>query len=277
MYRLNFQIDSGEEENFAGFLFSRGAGSVSTRHTGDGNIVVSAIFDDPESAGTLLGMATTVEELEEAIWKYRWLEDCHGYELNGEVYIYPVTSSVPAPGHYPHTIYIDPRDAFGDGRHPTTAMCLSMLYDLMASRAPGPPESLAVLDVGTGSGILAILAAKLGADTVEAIDLEETAVNMARKNLALNGYANVAVTHCGIEKYPIERRFDIVAANLLYGIIADNIDRLVSLIKPGGVMMASGLSTRWERDAERLFAHKGLSMKKKSVLEDWTAYLLGTD
>lgn len=276
MYRLDFRIDSEEEDDFTERLFRDGAGSVSSRRGGDGSVVVSAIFDDTESAGSLLGIASAVEELEEAIWKYRWLEDCHGYELKSEVYIYPVTSSVPVSRHYAYTIYIDPRDAFGDGRHPTTTMCLEMLYGILSTRALGDPASLEMLDVGTGTGILSILASLLGAGAIESIDLGEISVDMAKRNIALNGCPRVTVRRCGIEEYRTGKRFDIVAANLLYGIIADNIDLLISLVKPRGVMIASGLSTRWEREVDELFARKGLSVEKKTVLEEWIAYLLKT-
>jgi ribosomal protein L11 methyltransferase len=273
MYRLDFHINESDEDDFTDRLLGGGAGSVSTRR-GDNGLVVSAIFSDTGSAGAWLDIASAAAELEESIWKYRWLEDFHGYALNDEVYIYPVTSSAPLSTRYRHTIYIDPRDAFGDGRHPTTSMCLIMLYDLLTSRALGEPGTLDLLDVGTGTGILSILAALLGAGRVEAIDLDETSVEMARGNIALNKCANVAVSRCSIEEYRSPKRFDIVAANLLYGIIAENIDRLISLVRPGGLMIASGLSTRWEKEVEELFARKGLTVAKKSVLEEWIAYLL---
>lgn len=274
MYRLDFHINESDEEDFTGRLLGDGAGSVSTRRDDGGGLVISAIFSDTTGAGAWLDMASVVEELEESIWKYRWLEDFHGYALNDEVYIYPVTSSAPLSTHYAHTIYIDPRDAFGDGRHPTTSMCLSILYGLLSSRALGDPGALELLDVGTGTGILSILAALLGAGRVEAIDLDGTSVEMARRNIALNKCANITVGLCGIEEYRTPKQFDIVAANLLYGIIADNIDRLISLMKPGGMMIASGLSTRWEKEVETLFTRKGLAVVEKTVLEEWIAYLL---
>lgn len=274
MYRLDFHISESDEEDFTGRLLDGGAGSVSTRRDGDGSLVISAIFSDTEDAGAYLEMASAIEKLEESIWKYRWLEDFHGYELNSEVYIYPVTSSVPLSTHYLHTIYIDPRDAFGDGRHPTTTMCLAMLYDVISSRDLGDPGTLELLDVGTGTGILSILAALIGVGFIEAIDLDETSVNMALRNIALNKCGNITVSHCGIEDYRSPGRFDIVAANLLYGIIADNIDGLIGHMKPGGRMIASGLSIRWEKEIEALFSRKGLATVKKSKREDWIAYLL---
>ncbi len=274
MFRLDFNIRREDEDDFTDRLFDSGAGSVSARRGSDGGVVLSAIFAEAGDAGDYITMASAMEELEESIWKYRWLEDCRGYELNSEVYIYPVTSSAPVSGHFAHTIYIDPRDAFGDGRHPTTTMCLSMLYDILKSRAPGSPDPPDMLDVGTGTGILSILAELLGAGSIEAIDLDETSVEMARKNIALNKCRRVSVSRSGIEEYLPGKRFDIVAANLLYGIIADNIDRLVALVKPGGLMIASGLSIRWEKEIESLFARKGLPVEKKSRLEEWLAYLL---
>jgi len=149
-----------------------------------------------------------------------------------------------------------------------------MLYDIVTSRALGEPAALSLLDVGTGTGILAVLASLLGVPSITAIDVDATSVEMAKRNIVLNRRENIPVYRSGIEEFATPRRFDIVTANLLYGIIADNIDRLTALVKPGGLMIASGLSTRWEREAEELFAGRGLAVERKSKLEEWLAYVL---
>jgi ribosomal protein L11 methyltransferase len=235
---------------------------------------LSAIFDDNTAALPYIAIAELAEELEESVWKYRWLEDFHGYALNREVFIYPVTSSIPLATEYPITIYLDPRDAFGDGRHPTTFLCLEMLYDMLRHRMGGSLAAQSMLDVGTGTGILCILAARLGLQDINAVDVDKTSVEMAGKNFELNDCGFIRLKQCGIEDFSASETFGIVTANLLSGIITDNIDRLIALMKPDGALLVSGISTRWEAEMEELFTHKRLAVEEKRKLEDWLAYRL---
>ncbi len=131
-------------------------------------------------------------------------------------------------------IEIDPGMAFGTGQHPTTAMCLRALEDLVR---PG----VSVLDVGTGSGILAIAAAKLGAARVLALDIDPLAVAAARQNAAANGVAGaVEARERTLDETASAGAYDLIAANISGLTIERLAPAFARSLAPGGVLVASG-------------------------------------
>jgi ribosomal protein L11 methyltransferase len=139
-------------------------------------------------------------------------------------------------------IVIEPGQAFGTGHHETTTGCLAALQELDL-------DGRAVLDVGTGSGILAIAAARLGAGRVVAIDVDPLAVGAARGNAARNGAA-VEVSEGSVEVAP--GRFDVLVANLDTTTLSGLAGGLAQRLAPGGTLVASGVSI--ERQDEALAA-----------------------
>ena len=122
-----------------------------------------------------------IRELAEEDWAEAWKQQYHLLRVGRRIVIVPAWEAyAPAPGEV--VIRLEPGMAFGTGLHPTTRLCLEALE---AHLAPG----CTVLDVGTGSGVLAIAAAKLGARSVLALDADPVAVSVARENVALNGVA----------------------------------------------------------------------------------------
>ena len=150
-------------------------------------------------------------------------------------------------------VTLDPGMAFGTGTHGTTRLCLEALAGLFEGAAP--PRR--VLDVGTGSGILAIAAAALGAEELLACDIDAEACRTARENVAANGVADrVEVTPRALEELPAD--FDVVLANIL---AEENIrlaDALVSRLAPGGTLVLSGILEEKESLVSEVFARFGL-------------------
>jgi ribosomal protein L11 methyltransferase len=129
-------------------------------------------------------------------------------------------------------LHLDPGMAFGTGTHPTTALCLRQLEGLVK-------EGARVLDVGTGSGILAIAAARLGAAEVHAIDIDGVAVQVARENAAKNG---VAISVAQGELAAVEGgNYDLVIANIIASIIIEILPEAVPRLKDGGHLLCSGI------------------------------------
>lgn len=159
-------------------------------------------------------------------------------------------------------IVIDPGMAFGTGNHATTQLCLAALEDYVS---PGDH----VADIGTGSGILAIGAAKLGAAEVYATDIEPLAVQIAARNAKENSVA----IETGSE-FPAGRLFDLVVANILAGTIIDLADQLAAITKPGGVLIASGIIEEREDDVRQALAAKGIHFIETRRREDWVALVL---
>ncbi len=274
MYEVRFRIARSEEELFSEELFDRGADSVSVVEADTpGDCLIYAIVRETEILGGLLEKAVSVAAIEEEAWKYRWLQDFNGFEVNGDIYIHPVTTSH-APGRdYPYLIRIDPRDAFGDGRHPTTTMCLRLLYRFARSRTAEERSRTSLLDIGTGTGIIAILARMMGIGPVEAIDIEEDSIAMAIRNFALNR-VGITPRQCDLAVYNPGRRFDIITANLLSGILKEHIAQIKELLAPGGTLIASGISGIWEQEMRDCFISAGLQIAEAHALEEWRAYVI---
>jgi ribosomal protein L11 methyltransferase len=132
-------------------------------------------------------------------------------------------------------IELDPGMAFGTGTHPTTALCVQLIERYLKSGD-------SFLDIGTGSGILMVAAAKLGAGRVCGGDRDGTAVRVAAENLRRNGIDPRRVCLAqGSLATPFRGRFDVVAANILAHVIIELLDDIARLIKPGGVFICSGI------------------------------------
>ena len=143
----------------------------------------------------------------------------------------------------PDAIVIDPGQAFGTGHHETTTGCLTTLQELdLAGRS--------VLDVGTGSGILAIAAARLGAGPVVGVDTDPLAAAAAQANAAVNG-VDVDVREGSVDA-AVPERFDVVVANLDTDTLSRLAGALADRLAPGGALIASGVSI--ERQAEAITA-----------------------
>lgn len=133
-----------------------------------------------------------------------------------------------------HELVINPKMAFGTGHHETTWMCLRALREL-------PCQGARLLDYGCGTGVLAILAARLGAAHVEAIDIEEESYLNTLENSAVNGVAGQITARQGILDDVQGRNFDGILANINRNVILDSLPRLAQLIRPGGWLLISGI------------------------------------
>jgi ribosomal protein L11 methyltransferase (prmA) len=172
-----------------------------------------------------------------------------------------IRASFHAPTVEGEELVIDPRMAFGTGHHATTRLMLEWLVGV-----PDPIESC--LDIGCGSGILAILAAKRGAKRVVALDYDIWAVENARENAALNGVDRVEVLHADLHSLPHEQ-FQLVLANLTKNLLLDSLERLVATVRLGGLIAMSGF---YEADAlalERAASSLGLRKERARTVEGW--------
>ena len=171
---------------------------------------------------------------------------------------------VAPPWDAPVTIVVQPSMGFGTGHHATTQLCLAALQQLDL-------RGLTVIDVGTGSGVLAMAASLLGAANVIAIDEDEDAVNAARENLALNPRAKVTL-EVGDLRHAAAANADLVLANLTGALLVSAADRLRQLTDSGGRLILSGFVAREERDVLHAFAP--LTVEHRDQEEEWLCVTL---
>lgn len=136
-----------------------------------------------------------------------------------------------------HVLCIPGEMAFGTGDHATTATCLRLLSD-HAAACRGEPWSL--LDLGCGTGILALAAAKLGAQPVEGFDYDPAAVRVANRNARLNK-TRLRFTRDDVTTWKPQRRYDVVAANIFFDVLTLSFPRIAAAMKPGGIVIISGI------------------------------------
>jgi ribosomal protein L11 methyltransferase len=164
----------------------------------------------------------------------------------------------------PIVIVIQPSMGFGTGHHATTRLCLAALQHIDL-------HGLRVVDIGTGSGVLAIAASQLGAATVVAIDDDADAVAAARDNLTLNPDARVTIEVMDLQipdpGSRIPDHFDVVVANLTGGLLIAAAARLASLAGPSGRLVLSGFMDNEERGVLRAFS--GLDVEWRGQEDEW--------
>jgi len=161
-------------------------------------------------------------------------------------------------------IELDPGMAFGTGLHPTTRMCLQALEEHLE---PGAK----VLDLGTGSGILAIAAARLGAGSVLALDNDPVAVRAARANVQSNGVRNTVTVEPGSLDKTTEE-FELVLVNILARVIIELAGQgLVDRVRPTGLMIAAGIIEEQEAEVTAALRERGLEIVERRQEKDWVA------
>ena len=163
-------------------------------------------------------------------------------------------------------VRLDPGMAFGTGHHPTTRLCLT---EIERRVQPGAK----VLDLGTGSGILAIAAAGLGASSVLGLDRDTTACTVARRNVRANGLARRVRIMRGSIPQPGVSGFDLVLANISAKVLTALAAPLAQTLAPDGLLIASGVLEEQGASVAEAFRGAGLQVHDVRALEDWAVLL----
>jgi len=164
-------------------------------------------------------------------------------------------------------VILDPGLSFGTGQHPTTSFCLHEIARCLKS---GTPQSF--LDIGTGSGILAIAAAKLGYSPVEAFDFDPESVRVAGQNARKNRIQDrIKLTRDDITRLPLRpaRQFDLICANLISTLLIAERRRIVNRLKPGGTLVLAGILAAEFTQVERAFADYKLRLHSNRTENEW--------
>jgi ribosomal protein L11 methyltransferase len=201
-------------------------------------------------------------------WSLEWKQHYHPIRLGRRIQIVPSWMD-PTPYASDLVLRLDPGMAFGTGMHPTTQLCLETLEDLAATGSD-------VIDLGCGSGILAIAAAKLGAGRVLGVDIDPQAVRTARENILLNGVESTVEIRAGslAELLMEERSAPLVVANILAVVLREMLAAgLARTVRPGGRLVLSGILEEQSAAVEAAIREAGMRVEEKRVRQDWVALI----
>lgn len=199
--------------------------------------------------------------LDETDWSTAWQKDWHGTQVGKRLWVRP--SFCPPPSTEMVDIQLDPGMAFGTGTHATTRLCLQAIEDICIAEHP-----VTLLDMGAGSGILAIAGLKLGIKHAVAIDIEENSVEACQANARLNQVS----MDVRLDDTPPNRRFDLVVANILAAPLIDMAPRLAACA--GGRLVLSGLLQSQVEAVSAAYKQQGLIIDAVDVEDDWAAIRL---
>ena len=274
MYEFIYKVPSDMEEGLTGLLVENDISSFYFELC-RGESLLNIFLDTDEPLKFIdESLLQSVKEVDQKSWSRAWGENYTGHELTNEIFVLPSGVDPPAK-RYKTVIEVDPFDSFGDGHHPTTRLCGQLLEHVISDfTANSGKAGISMLDVGTGSGILSIAAWTMGVRDIDLFDYEPVAVEKAEKNLKLNHVEGPVPHVADIYSYRTEKKYDVVTANLLSRIIEDNIGLLVSLLKPGGKLILSGINTLWTDGMKKLFAGKNLEIKEHKIIDEWNGFVL---
>jgi len=205
-------------------------------------------------------------EITDSGWAEKWKEHFKAQKVGQKLVIKPSWEEYPAT-EKDVVLTVDPGQAFGTGTHETTRMCLRFIEGAFASDASSPRSAL---DIGTGTGILGIAAAMLGAKRVLCIDTDPVAVEVAGKNAELNGVADVLSVE-GTILAAIHEEFDLVLGNLISEILVDLAESIAARCVPGGRLILSGIVKEKSKWVVEEFSKHKMKLADETIDGEWAA------
>ena len=206
-----------------------------------------------------LSVSAKVED--DVLWRDKWKEYFKPTKLSNNIVVKPTWCEY-EPSEEDIVIEIDPGMAFGTGTHETTMLCIRMIEKYMS-------DGYKVLDVGSGSGILSIAAAKLGASDVLGIDIDEDAVRVSNENYELNKVSDRAKAIVGDLTAGVDYKANIVVANLLADIVMRLSKDAKRHLGEKGIFITSGILTEKSEAVEKCMIECGFEIVEKAILGEW--------
>lgn len=279
---ITIDVDSSAREAVSAFLMDMGCDGVVSEAFEDAVMKAYLPADnDPESVRksieTFLKNISeifpdisdpklTITEIKNQDWGTSWRSFFYLEKITDNLMILPAWEAMPDPVSG-HVIRIDPGTAFGTGKHETTRMCLRAIEENV------PDRPWTMLDVGTGSGILSVYGAMLGAKEVTAIDIDPEAVRWAEKNIELNEIPiRIDLSTTPLEE--IHRTYDMVAANLIRNTILELNPLFPKVLASDGLIIFSGILKEQIDDIEEDIYKYGLIKTGETIMGEWACLLV---
>jgi ribosomal protein L11 methyltransferase len=281
LWTLSIATTSEAEDAVAALLRSRFPGPASSYlDVETGEVLVSVYLPEPprrfhealraglnriRQCGLKPGAGTvSVRRLRHRDWAESWKSHFQPIQIGSTLLLRPGWSRR-RPKKGQRVVVLDPGLSFGTGQHPTTGFCLRQLA---RRRNGGAAQSF--LDIGTGSGILAIAAAKLGYAPVDAFDCDPDAVRMARANARRNR-VRIRVISADLTRLSTRaaRRYDLICANLITPLLVSQRQRIISRLKSGGTLVLAGILETEFANVARAYRHAGLNLVVSRREKEW--------
>ncbi len=204
-------------------------------------------------------------EVDDEDWSTAWKKYYKPLQLTDRIVIKPTWEDYSPKGDE-IIIQMDPGMAFGTGTHETTQMCSVLLDKYMK-------DDTEILDIGCGTGILSIIAAKLGAKSVEAIDIDEVAVKVARENIELNQEIPKVSAYKAVlsDLKQDEHKYDIVVANIIANVIIDLSSQIPYYLKKESLFITSGIIKERKQEVIDACERNGMSLIETLEMGEWVA------
>ncbi|HQB11586.1 MAG: Ribosomal protein L11 methyltransferase [Candidatus Omnitrophica bacterium ADurb.Bin292] len=199
-------------------------------------------------------------------WFYKWQESYRKISVGKKFLIVPAWEKIGKTGGKRIPVVLDPRSAFGTGGHETTRLMIRMMESLEG-------KFTRFLDVGTGSGVLSVIASRLGAEEIHGFDYDAMSARIARENFVRNGCQGGRFFRANLGKVSGTGRFDLVGANMLSKTLLRYRKKLASLTCPGGFLVVSGISKRHFPDFRKQFPTDHLRLIRVLNGRSWSAAL----
>jgi ribosomal protein L11 methyltransferase len=291
--QLKAQIAPEQAETLEELLLAEGATAITLQDAHDKPVfepergttplweetVLTGLYDDLEGIEAMLDRLTAAwaesmpgeptpqidyELIADRDWEREWMEDFQPLRMGQRLWLVPSWHEPPDLDAV--NLHLDPGLAFGTGTHPTTALCLEWLDGLAVE---GSLPDRKILDIGCGSGILAIAALKLGATGAVGTDIDPQALQASRDNAQRNVIAEDALRLCYPEQLDDGNVFPIVVANILAGPLIELAPMIAGHVAPGGRLVLSGILASQAEDVLEAYHHQGLVMEAPATREGW--------
>lgn len=265
---VKIEVDSAFSEILIAELAEIGFESFVETDQGLDAFIQDSLFDEKELKSiqrkyeTQVRISYTFEETERKNWNEEW-EKSYQPILIGDSCIVRASFHTTQKS-YPYEIIVNPKMSFGTGHHETTALMLETQLEIAH-------QTLQVLDVGCGTGILSIMACKLGAAAADAFDIDEWAVENTRENFELNHCSQANVQQGNINQVQLKKSYGIILANINRNVLLQEMSIYAGLLTDTGWLLLSGFYERDIADIDKMATGENLVKKTQKVKNEWAS------